>query len=139
MAKKDKDHQIVKEALIKDGWAITHDPYYIRTLGLNYEADLGAEKLLAATKGKEKIVVEVKTFGNASKVYDFHLAVGQFHNYKVNLTDFEPDRTLFIAMADEAYAELFQYEAIQKSAKAIKLKLVIYNRIKKEIIKWIKK
>ncbi len=136
---KDKDHYIVKEALVKDGWTITHDPYYIETPGIPYEADLGAEKLIAASKGIEKILVEIKTFNNLSKVYDFHLAIGQFHNYKVNLVDQEPDRVVFIAMPDFAYEELFQFPAIEKSAKAIELKLAIYNRSNKEIVKWIKK
>ena len=30
MAAKDKYHEHVKEALIKDGWTITHDPYVIK-------------------------------------------------------------------------------------------------------------
>lgn len=136
---KDKDHYLVKEALVKDGWVITHDPFFITTPGVPYEADLGAEKLLAATKGKKRIVIEIKTFQKASKVYEFHLVVGQFHNYKIGIAEIEPDRTLYIAMPEEAYSELFQYPIIQKSAEAIGLNLIIYDPEKIEIIKWIKK
>lgn len=51
-------HPIVREALEKDGWVITHDPYPLRVKGRNYEVDLGAEQLVAAEKGPTKIAVE---------------------------------------------------------------------------------
>ena len=74
---KDIYHQIVKEALIKDGWTITNDPYLIpRTNRKPYEVDLGAEKFIAAEKGLEKIAVEIKSFINSSMTYDFHTAFG---------------------------------------------------------------
>jgi hypothetical protein len=41
-------------------WTITHDPYYLndKIKNIRYEIDLGAEKLLAAERGSEKIAVE---------------------------------------------------------------------------------
>ena len=52
-------HDRVKNALVKDGWTITHDPYTL-SFGLkNVFVDLGAERLLAAEKGQEKIAVEI--------------------------------------------------------------------------------
>lgn len=63
---KDFFHDAVRAALEKDGWLITHDPYEIKTDLLNLfdtrmKVDLGAEKLIAADKGAEKIAVEVKS------------------------------------------------------------------------------
>jgi hypothetical protein len=37
------------------------------------EIDLGAEKLMSAERGSEKIVVEVKSFLNRSLTYDWGL------------------------------------------------------------------
>lgn len=68
---KDLYHEHVPEALIKDGWAITSDPYIIETEDVDYEVDLGAEKIIAAEKGQEKIAVEVKSFVASSFVYSF--------------------------------------------------------------------
>ena len=48
--------------LIKDGWRITADPYFIIYKKLRLVADLGAERTLSAQKGDEQIVVEVKSF-----------------------------------------------------------------------------
>jgi endonuclease IV len=56
---KDIYHQIVKEALEKDGWLITHDPYLLNRNSKSkpYEIDLGAEKILIAERGVEHIAV----------------------------------------------------------------------------------
>lgn len=56
---KDLYHQHVKDALVKDGWTITHDPYFLDIDDRDpMEIDLGAEKLISAEKGSEKILVE---------------------------------------------------------------------------------
>ena len=56
-------HDTVKSALVKDGWTITHDPIRLRLRrGKNLFVDLGAELLLAAERGAEKIAVEIKSF-----------------------------------------------------------------------------
>ena len=47
-------HQIVKTALEKEGWIITHDPYSIDLGFVDLYIDLGAERLIAATKNGEK-------------------------------------------------------------------------------------
>ena len=71
-------HEHVKEALIKDGWTITHDPYYLDVGNSSpVEIDLGAERLISAERDSEKIVVEIKSFLNRSLTYDFYGAYGQ--------------------------------------------------------------
>ena len=42
MARLDKIHNAVKNALIKDGWKITHDPYTIEYEEITVQADLAA-------------------------------------------------------------------------------------------------
>lgn len=66
MPAKDIYHDAVKNALIKDGWTITVDPYYIIYKKLRLIADLGAERSLSAQKGNDKIVIEIKSFLNPS-------------------------------------------------------------------------
>ena len=62
MPARDLYHNIVKRALIKDGWTITHDPYTLSFGQKDVFVALGAERPIAAEKGDEKIAVEVKTF-----------------------------------------------------------------------------
>ena len=55
MPAKDIYHNNVKNALIKDGWKITHDPLRLEWGGKDMYVDLGAEELLAAEKGGRQI------------------------------------------------------------------------------------
>jgi hypothetical protein len=57
MPQYDLYHDEVKNALSKDGWTITDDPYTLEYKGLRLYADLGAEKLLGAQKSEQKIAV----------------------------------------------------------------------------------
>lgn len=79
---RDLFHDAVKNALIKDGWLITDDPFSLKVGDSELYIDLGAERLIAAERNNEKIAVEIKSFVGNSSVNDFHLAVGQFINYK---------------------------------------------------------
>ena len=75
MPAKDIYHETVKNAMLKEGWTITHDPYRLRlTRGKNLFIDLGAEKLIAARKDSEKIAVEIKSFRRASDMKDLEEA-----------------------------------------------------------------
>lgn len=76
---KDKYHDLVRLALENDGWTITNDPLRIPIGRRKAYIDLGAERLIiGASKGTEKIAVEIKTFAGASDIQDFDQAIGQF-------------------------------------------------------------
>lgn len=51
MPRKDTIHEAVKNALIKDGWTITADPYRITYGDEKIFIDLAAELPLAAERG----------------------------------------------------------------------------------------
>lgn len=78
MPAKDFYHHHVKNALIKDGWTITHDPFKVEWLETKLQIDFGAERLIAAERGAEKIAVEVKSFIGPSKMEDLEGALGQY-------------------------------------------------------------
>ena len=62
MCRKDMFHFAVRRALEKDGLSITHDPLQLKVGTLKPEADLGADKPIAAQKDNLKIAVQVKSF-----------------------------------------------------------------------------
>lgn len=62
MSAEDAFHEVVKTALQKDGWKITHDPPLIQVGTIEMYVDLGAEKLIAAEREGEKIAVKIKSF-----------------------------------------------------------------------------
>ncbi len=134
---RDLIHNIVKNALINDGWKITHDPYPVKVGGFEMEIDLGAENLVAAEREGEKIAIEVKTFAGLSKVYDFHLAVGQFIDYRIALKSKEPERILYVGVTDNVYNEILELPFPQMVIKEINMKIIVVNPELNTVIKWI--
>jgi hypothetical protein len=53
-------------------------------------ADLAAERPIAAERGGQKIVVEVKSFVGTSKLQDLKEALGQYDIYFYLLAETEP-------------------------------------------------
>jgi hypothetical protein len=135
---KDLFHALVKEALIAEGWQITHDPFSVDYGDVQMQIDLGAERLLAAQRDSEKIAVEVKSFTNPSAISEFHTAVGQYLNYRRALRSQEPTRTLYLAVPSQTYQEFFRLRFIEEGVKEYQLSLVIYDVEDRRIVQWIK-
>ena len=138
MPAKDFYHNTVVNALIKDGWIITDDPLYLRlTKGKKLFIDLGAQQLIAAEKGLEKIAVEIKSFRQASEMKDLEEALGQFVLYNYVLSRYQPDRKLYLAVTKEIGERVFEEEAGQILIEENVIKLFTFDPIKEEIVKWI--
>ena len=105
---KDRYHYIVRQALEDEGWVITDDPLIVETLKRDLEVDLGAERLIAAEKGKEKIAVEIKSFLGLSQIHELYKALGQFNYYSIALEEQEPDRILYLAIPFAVYENIFK-------------------------------
>ncbi|MEM7032900.1 MAG: element excision factor XisH family protein [Chloroflexota bacterium] len=138
MAAKDIYHDHVKTALIQDGWTITHDHLRMTIGRKDIYIDLGAERLIAAERDKQKIAVEVKSFVGRSDVADLEKALGQFVLYEDVLNEQEPDRTLYLAIRQTVYHDLFEEPIGQILLKNKRVRLVIFNPETKEIVEWIK-
>ncbi|HFA51038.1 MAG TPA: fatty-acid oxidation protein subunit alpha [Bacteroidetes bacterium] len=133
---KDKYHYIVKEALIKDGWTITHDPLRLSNLTRPVEIDLGAERLIGAQRGTEYIAVEIKSFLSLSELHDFYKAIGQFSYYREAMEEVEPIRVLFLAVPSPVYEGFFMEPISQKVLKNYDIKIIVYDIENKIIVKW---
>ena len=137
MPRYDFDHNTVKNALLKDGWVITDDPFVIEFKGLRLYADLGAEKLLAAEKTGQKVVIEIKVFNSISLITELEKAVGQYGIYRTFLKRINPDRTLYLAIAEDVYQDFFQRPAIQEIITDQQINLIVFDPNLEEIIQWI--
>lgn len=138
MSAKDRFHQVLKNALEKDKWMITHDPLRLKFGNVNFQIDLGAENIIAAEKDKQKIAIEIKSFLNPSAINDFYSALGQFLSYRIALENFEPERTLYLAIPFDTYKTFFQFEFTQIAINKYQIPLIIYDPISEVIIEWIK-
>ncbi|MEO6040081.1 MAG: element excision factor XisH family protein [Saprospiraceae bacterium] len=137
---KDIFHDQFRRALEKDGWSITHDPFSFRVLGLEGEVDLGAEKILAAEKTQDgqkvRIVVEIKSFIGPSFMRDFHVAVGQYTNYKVFIGVVDAERQIYLAVTKTVFDKKFTIPGVQLVLQVAGIKVVTFDEVLETIVLW---
>jgi hypothetical protein len=137
MPAKDTYHDSVKNALIKDGWTITHDPYTLTFGQTDVFVDLGAERVLAAEKQGEKIVVEIKSFRGASDIRELEQAIGQYVFYRSLLSRIEPDRKLFLAVPQSVLVSTLGKPIAQPVMEDLDVALIAFDPQQEVIVKWI--
>lgn len=137
MPAKDLYHDSIKNALIKDGWTITHDPYVLQWGRKDLFIDLGAEKLIAAIQNERKIAVKVKSFINPSPISDLEKALGQYTLYFDILVKVEPERILYLAIRQDTFDEVFKEPIGEMLLENKRLKLLVFEEKTEEIQQWI--
>lgn len=137
MPKLDIIHNAVKNALIKDGWLVTDDPYIIQYRRTVLYADLGAERPIAVERNGQKLVVEVKSFVGASKIQDLKEALGQYDIYRYLLEEIAPDRKLYVAVNKVAYNTFFTQDVTQLILNKHQLPIIVVDIEMEEILRWI--
>ncbi|BDI17903.1 hypothetical protein ANSO36C_37050 [Nostoc cf. commune SO-36] len=137
MSARDKFHNVVKSALQKDGWRITHDPLLIRIENItDMYIDLGAERIIAAEREGEIIAVEVKSFIGTSTISEFHTAVGQFINYRYALEEIDSERVLYLAVPLNTYNDFLNKPFIKTVIQRSQINLIVYDVETEEITRW---
>jgi hypothetical protein len=139
MSARDVYHDVVKTALIKDGWNVTADPLTLKfSTRYKLQINLAAEALVAAEKDNQFIAVEVKSFLSPSSVSEFHGALGQFINYRIiALRLKQPDRVLYLAVPLFTYEEFFPEEVVRISIEENAVKLMVFDPDLQEVVQWI--
>ncbi|MEH2040626.1 XisH family protein [Nostoc sp.] len=138
MSAKDVFHEVVKTALQKDGWQITHDPLTMSVGGVSLSIDLAAQKLIAAEREGQKIAVEVKSFlERSSAISEFHTVLGQFINYRGALRRRQPERVLYLAVPLTTYKTFFQLDFPKEMIAENQVKMLIYDVEQEVIFQWI--
>ena len=124
---RDAFHNIVKAALLAEGWQITYDPFPVDYGDVQMQIDLGAERLLAAQRDSEKIAVEVKSFTHPSAISEFYTAVGQYFNYRHTLRAQEADRKLHLAVPSQIYDQFFRLRFVGEIVQEQQILIVVCN------------
>lgn len=138
MPRKDSYHDIVRLALIKDGWKITDDPFLIGFRGTLLFADLGAEKVTGINR-RSKISIEVKVMDEPGRFAKFECAVGQYVVYRRLMLSLQLRRDLYLAVSQSVFINFFQKRpAVMEVVSGEKICLLIFDPLKKEIVQWIR-
>ncbi len=137
MPARDQYHPHVVDALVADGWTITHDPLALRIGARDMFVDLGAERFLGAEKQGRKIAVEIKSFLGASEVRELELTLGQVVLYGDALAQLDPDRALYVAVRAKVFRDLFEEPVGQMVLANGRLKLIVFDPDLRKVLRWI--
>jgi len=110
MAARDLYYDLVKNALRKDGWRITHNPLRLPRQSHGTQTRSGEvveEPLLAAEKDERKIAVAVKSFVGRCDAEVLHKALEHLRLCHTRLYAAEPGRTLYLAVRQTIYRDYF--------------------------------
>lgn len=135
--KSDIFHDNVIKALEKDKWKITDDPLTL-SLGIrSIFVDLGAEKVIGATKNNKRIAVEIKSFLGQSLLVELEKTLGQYDIYKFSLDQQDPERILYLAISAQIYSLLQSEPVLLKILEIKKMNLLIFNSELDEVSLWL--
>lgn len=139
MPRKDAYHDIVKAALVKDGWRITDDPFLIGYRGTVLFADLGAEKIAGFRRRHSMISIEIKVLSEPARFAKFECAVGQYIVYRRLMLSLQLQRDLYLAISQNVYTNFFQKKpAVMEVITGEQIHLLVFDPHKKEVLQWIK-
>lgn len=147
MPQRDHIHNIVKQAIINDGWEITDDPYIISYGERFLFVDLGAVEtdahkrregyFLGAQREGQRIAIEIKDFRGKSAIADLELAIGQYVLYRLLLNKVDPQREIYLAITDVAYDDIFKEPIGELVIHDLSLHLLVVDVQKMEVQQWI--
>ncbi len=93
---------------------------------------------MTAERDGERIAVEVKSFLARSAVQDLKEALGQFMLYEdaLQLAPQHAGRVLFLAVHEQAYAEVFGSDVGRLILINRRIRLVVFDPVREIIIQW---
>ena len=137
MPRKDRIHEAVKNALVKDGWTITDDPYRIVFEDTDVYADLRIVKTEAGTTLQRTLVIEIKGFTGDSPMHNLENALGQYELYRIYLKSVAPTEKLYLAISASTYNEQFVRPAFAIIIAEKSLPILVVDTEREEVVQWI--
>lgn len=147
MPRRDAIHNLVKQALVKDGWQITDDPYvisygerflFIDLAATEAEGTTGLQgQFIGAAKGSQQIAVEIKEFRGQSAIASLEQAIGQYVLYRLLLDQIDLARRLYLAVSDLDYDQILSEPIGELVISKLPLNLIVVDRSTVEVQQWI--
>ncbi|MEQ8672664.1 MAG: element excision factor XisH family protein [Aggregatilineales bacterium] len=133
MPAKDRYHDAVVHSLEKSGWRVIRENVVVGDEVRQLYIDI-----LARRDSQQMILVEVKTFEDMQSPMTYlEKAIGQYMVYLAVL-DFVGNNTpLYLAVSSDAYQTLFAETMVQHIIRHLKVKIVVFDPVKEEIIQWL--
>src|SRR5258708_22505877 len=134
MPAKDRYHDTVKRALVKDGWTILDEQF---TLTVD-ERNLWVDIQVAKDDPRLVILVEVKELAEVdSAIEALANALGKFELYRLALQSANLSFPLYLAVTKQSYEGILSELIGQLALNHAHIPLIVFDSEREEIVKWI--
>jgi hypothetical protein len=134
MPAKDRLHDVVVHALIKDGWTIVNEQYH---LPISKKHHLWIDIHAARNTEQLAVLIEVKGFLHISSQLDYLASVvGQYVLYETMLEYLQIPMPLYLAVPEKAYNEILSEVVGQQVVQKLRMCLILFEPDKEEIVRW---
>ena len=137
MPTQDLYHDVVKNALRKDGWRITHTALQLKARADTRAGELWEGPLLVAEKDERKIVVAVNSFVGRSDLADLSQTFGQLALARPRLQRMNPSRVLYLAVRQATYSACFAEGDGALLLGREHLQLIVFDPRTEAIVQWV--
>ncbi len=86
---------------------------------------------------QQKIVIEIKVFNSPSLITELEKTLGQFSIYLSLLKRINPERKLYLAIAETVYIDFFLKPAIKDILSDQQINYLIFDPNQEVIVQWI--
>lgn len=137
MPTQDLYHDVVKNALRKDGWRITQTALQLK-VGANTRAgELWEGPLLAAEQDERKVAVAVNSFVGRSDLADLAQTLGQLALSRPRFHAMELDRVLYLAVRQATYSACFAEGDGKLLLARQHMPLLVFDPRTEAIVQWV--
>ena len=137
MPARDKYHDAVRNALIKDGWTITHDPFHLQWDDKEEYVTTEDERLIAAHKLDQNIAVVIAPCLQPLPDAELERSIDLCAVYRSVLAEQKPDCVLHLALPEEVVKDVFQEPLGRLLIEEGIARIIGFDPVEEKIIQWI--
>lgn len=134
MPAKDRYHDTVKRALVKDGWTVVREQVLFIIADRHVWIDMEASR----TPGEHRILIEVKGLEGPSHVEALMEAIGQYVVYRAVIDEAGGQNIpLYLAVTESAYQSILSEQIGVVVRRQAQVKLFVFDPDSEEVRLWI--
>ena len=137
MPTQDLYHDVVRNALRKDGWRITHTALQLKAGRESRGGEIWEGQLLVAEKDERKIAVAVNSFVGRSNLADVTQTFGQLALSRSRLQTMAPERVLYLAVRQATYSACFAGTEGALLLEKEHMQLIVFDPGAETIVQWV--
>ena len=137
MPTQDLYHDIVRDALRKDGWRITHTALQLKARAESRTRELWEGPWLIADKDERKVAVAVSSFVGRSNLADITQMWGQLELSRPQLHTMDSDRVVYMAVRQATYHACFGGTEGELLLEKEHMQLIVFDPRAEVIVQWV--